>query len=102
MWNGSVFNCSSSGNEIYLLGSNLNSVTCNNGMITGKVVRSDNASVFYTSQLSITASSELIGKNVSCAQHDGTTTELIGSATIIAEGKCKINACILYSLSSLI
>ena len=58
LWSGNVFNCPSSSNEIYLLeGSFLNSVTCNNGMITGRVVRIDEASGLYTSRLSITVSS---------------------------------------------
>ena len=66
--------------------------TCNNGMITGRVVQIDEASGTYTSQLSITVSSELIGKNVSCVQDAGTAIELIGSATIIltTTGICKI------------
>ena len=99
LWSGNVFNCPSSSNEIYLLeGSFLNSVTCNNGMITGRVVRIDEASGLYTSQLSIIVSSELIGKYVSCAQDDGSTTELIGSATIIltTTGMCKFNSLYAY------
>ena len=90
MWSGSVFDCSSSGDEIHLLG-NSEPVTCNNEMITGRIVRSD-ASGFYSSQVSIIVSSELIGKNVSCAQDDGSTIELIGSASIIltTKGMCKI------------
>ena len=99
LWSGNVFNCPSSSNEIYLLeGSFLNSVTCNNGMITGRVVRIDEASGLYTSQLSIIVSSELIGKYVSCAQDDGSTTELIGSATIIltTTGMCKFNSLYTY------
>ena len=117
MWSGNAFSCSSSNNEIYLLegnfnqneslnaGSSLNSETCNNGMIMGRVIRVDKASGFYTSQLSITVlSSELIGKNVSCAQINGSTTELIGSATIIltTKGKCEIQCMylLLYPFSS--
>ena len=90
VWSRSVFNCPSSGDEIYLLGSYFNSVICNNGMITGKVVRRDDSG-FYTSQVSIIVSSELIGRNVSCAQDDG-DLELIGSATIIltTKGMCTI------------
>ena len=95
LWSGNVFNCPSSSNEIYLLeGSFLNSVTCNNRTITGRVVRINEALGLYTSQLSITVSSELIGKHVSCAQDDGSTTELVGSATIIltTTGMCKFNS----------
>ena len=98
VWRGSIFDCSSSGDEIQLLGSFLNSepVTCNNKMIMGRVVRSD-ASGFYTSQVNIIVSSELIGRNVSCAQDDG-DLELIGSATIIltTKGMCKIQ-CLYFS-----
>ena len=111
VWSGSVFNCPSSSNEIYLLessfnqneslntGSSLNLETCNNGMITGRVVRIDETSGFYTSQVSIAVlSSELTGKNVSCTQNNGSTTELIGSAPIIltTKGKCEIQ-CIYFT-----
>ena len=101
MWSGSVFNCPSSGDEIYLLGSDFNSMTCNNGMITGKVVGINEASGFYTSQVSIIVSSELIGKNVSCAQDDGYTM-VIGSATIIltTEGMCTIQYTLYTSYTS--
>jgi hypothetical protein len=92
VWRGGVFNCPSSSNEVYLLESTVNSVTCNNEMITGRVVRTDEASGFYTSQVSITIGSNLIGKNISCVEDDGSTTEIIGSATILltAEGMYKI------------
>ena len=90
VWSGSIFDCSSSGDEIQLFRNSLNSVTCNNGMITGKVVRREDSG-FYTSQVSIIVSSEWIGKNVSCAQDDGDLA-LIGSATIIltTKGMCTI------------
>ena len=38
---------------------------------------------FYTSQLNITVSSDLIGKRVLCARDVGSTIEEIGSSTII-------------------
>ena len=50
-------------------------------MITGSVAQNDEASRFYTSQLSVTVSSDLNGKNVSCAQDNGSTTE-IGSTIL--------------------
>ena len=88
IWNGSAFSCASSSNEIYLLENNyiespdtgnpLNSVTCNNGMIMGRVIQIDKGS--YTSQLNVTISSDLIGKNVSCARSFESTTEIIGSS----------------------
>lgn len=81
IWRGSAFNCASSNNEIYLLESRFDSATCNNGMITGSVAQNDEASRFYTSQLSVTVSSDLNGKNVSCAQDNGSTTE-IGSTIL--------------------
>ena len=87
VWRGNAFDCASSDNEIYLLESHFDSserssITCNNGMITGRINRIDGG--FYTSQLSVTVSSDLIGKNVSCAQSDGSTTDvLIGSPITI-------------------
>ena len=87
MWGGNAFDCASSDNEIYLLESHFNSserssITCNNGMIMGRINRIDGG--FYTSQLSVTVSSDLIGKSVSCAQSDGSTTDvLIGSPITI-------------------
>ena len=89
VWRGNAFDCASSDNEIYLLESHFNSSERSSimhmqqwDMITGRINRIDGG--FYTSQLSVTVSSDLIGKNVSCAQSDGSTTDvLIGSPITI-------------------
>ena len=38
-WTGSAFNCSSSSNEIHLLNNSVDNAPCNDGMITGQVIR---------------------------------------------------------------
>ena len=82
IWRGNAFSCASSTDEINLLESGIAQApaTCNDGAIIGRVIHTDEA--FYTSQLSVTVSSDLIGKNVSCIQDDGSTAITIGSSII--------------------
>ena len=70
VWRGSGFNCSSSSNnEILLLDSDSrleeSIARCNDGAISGQIVGIENGT--YTSQLSITISSDMIGHNIVCA-----------------------------------
>ena len=84
VWQGSALNCSS--NEITLLHRRFTSVEgtalgiCNQGSIIGRSLRVENGS-FYTSQLRVTVSSEVIGKSIRCL-HDDTNTALVGELII--------------------
>ena len=76
VWHGSAFNCS--GNDINILHSSIGSGigTCNNGAIVAQMLRATDG--FYTSQLNVTISSDMIGKSVGCAYIDEQTTSRIG------------------------
>ena len=50
----------------------LNSVACNNGSIIGRRLSVDPENITYTSQLTVTVNSNMIGKTISCEYDDGT------------------------------
>ena len=66
IWGGSAFNCSLE--EIILqhrlFPENAHG-ECNNGYIMGKSIRIDNET-YYTSQLNVTITSDVIGKSIGC------------------------------------
>lgn len=81
VWRGTVFNCSSSNNEIALLHSRFfnDSRSCNGVNIVigqGLYVEHDQ----YISQLNVTINnySALIGRNITCARDDGVVTYVVG------------------------
>ena len=80
VWRGSAFNCL--GNDINLLHSSIGSGigTCNNGAIVAQKLRATDG--FYTSQLNVTISSDVIGKSVECAYVYAQTTSRIGAQII--------------------
>ena len=84
IWRGSALDCSSSTNEIVILRSDSvnRSITCNNGeiYIVGHLVRRENNS--YVSQLSVSVSSEVIGRNISCYHEVGIDTIEIGTSQL--------------------
>ena len=86
MWQGSAFDCVSSNNEIVLLHSKFSSEgyrqICNNGAIVGRSLRVQNDS--FSSLLSVSVNSDMIGKDIRCVFDDGTTATLIGRQTITA------------------
>ena len=92
IWRGSAFNCSSSGNEIFLrfrsdsLGRS-DTRTCNDGMITGRVVDTDGD--YYTSQLNVTLDHDVIGETIECNSIDGKQNP----AVINRVGGAVINLC---------
>ena len=91
VWRGSVFNCSSTNNEIVLLHSryiynNNTSVIspCNGGAVVGQgLYAADNQ---YTSQLTINVTisnySALIERDITCAHDNGTKTHVVGCHTL--------------------
>ena len=64
--------------------------TCNNGTIIGRSLSVKNGT--YSSQLSITVTSELIGDTIECAQDNGTHIYEVGMAIINYTGESLINS----------
>lgn len=94
VWQGSAFNCAS--NEIALRHQRYSSEEgalgeCNGGSILGRSLRIAGGS-FYTSQLSVRVSHEVMGKTVECILDDiNSTSRLIGNAIVpvnITTGWC--------------
>ena len=88
LWNGTAFSCpsnsDSNNNQILLrhsgFGTERNSVgTCNGGAITGEGVSSTGG---FTSQLNVTITSDLVGRQVSCYYENGSIEILVGNSTI--------------------
>ena len=78
VWKGTVFDCPSTNNEVILFhGINFTSQTCNNKVITGRVIMVENGA--YTSQLTVRVSTEMNGSIIECAHDTGITTPVIGS-----------------------
>lgn len=65
--------------------------TCNNGAIVARgisnIAGNGTDSEWYTSQLTVTVTPELIGKNVECAYDDVINVTTIGTLNISAPGK---------------
>ena len=88
---GTAFECSDAGNEIVLFHSTTAQGECNNGAMVGRVIRTGNNS--YTSQLTVTVTTEMIGRNISCVHDNGVSAYVIGSSQLaITTGTCKCNA----------
>ena len=84
VWRGSAFNCPALGNEITFFPNRFDIETmliCNSGAIVGRTISAEND--IYTSQLTVSVSAEIIGKNISCF-HDRPSgaAELIGSSRL--------------------
>ena len=75
VWRGSAFNCPSTNNEILFLHSSSGiEKVCNDGVIVGRAIRAENDT--YISQLTVSVSAGMIGRNISC-YHDSGAAELI-------------------------
>ena len=81
IWKGVAFDCSTFNNEIVIISSLLTNGSCNNGAIVGRLVRVENDS--YTSQLTVTVSSDMIGRNISCFHEIGAYVNLIGTSLVL-------------------
>ena len=87
VWRGTAFSCGNSNDEIVLLhGRFVNGTlgTCNKGTIVGQDIRVEN-DTYYTSQLSVLVTSDIIGKSIECVlesyNNASTTVVVIGSFT---------------------
>ena len=56
--------------------------TCNNGTIVGQDIRVDN-DTYYTSQLSVLVTSDIIGESTECIHDEYANITLVGSSTIL-------------------
>ena len=54
---------------------------CNNGAIVGRLARVENDN--YTSQLTVSVSSGMIGRNISCFHEIGAYSILIGTSLVL-------------------
>ena len=91
IWQGNAFDCLSQGDVIpwshTSFGNNINATKqCSGGAIVGREVGVSEGNI-YTSQLSVTASSNLIGRTVECVHRTVSGNDnTIGSATIELTG----------------
>ena len=79
VWTGSAFNCY----EIALLHSrfmNTRTYTCNNGAIVAQSLSVEGN--YYTSQLNVTITPDIIGKTIECIVDNGTRSILLYSWVI--------------------
>ena len=84
LWRGTAFECPSSSDELILPRHYPSMKTCNNGAITGHIIHTENNT--YVSQLTVSVSAEMIGKNISCHHDSGATQNLIGSSLLTLTG----------------
>ena len=84
LWNGSVFDCPETGNELTLIHIRKFTNTlkgCNNGAILGHGVCVVENS--YTSQINITVDYSMDGKSVTCFYDNGTSIMFIGNSSLM-------------------
>ena len=83
VWTGSAFDCPRTNDSIVLrhtIKYNTTVGTCNSGIIFGKVVAVEGDC--FTSQLNISATPDLKGKNITCIQRNGNEEMIVGSEII--------------------
>ena len=102
VWKGTAFDCQSADNEVVLLHNTsstlLTAETCNNGAITGRVIKVENRN--YTSQLMVRVSAEMNGSTIVCAHDTGMDTPVINSTVVTVtkgEKSSGFMMCIQYS-----
>ena len=64
LWSGTAMDCPLTNNELIIFPTSKRPQTCNNGAITGRIIRADND--FYISQLTIVINEEINGKTIAC------------------------------------
>ena len=94
VWGGSAFNCPGTNNEIVLLHNADSTVqgSCSDSKIVASIIRVDNNSSAYTSQLTLisnnVSTTTISGQNVTCSYDSGGgETEIGVSLLAISEGK---------------
>ena len=90
VWMGDFFRCPNGRREIGLLhsdfisgqgGGEYSARICNNGNVVGRIVGAENG--YYTSQLNVTLTSDIIGQSIACAYDNG-TIHRVGSLRVAA------------------
>lgn len=94
IWKGTLFECVATNNEIVLFHEYSNGISssqrvCNNGTITGRIIRAENGT--YTSQVTITVHPEMDSRSIQCIYDsiDGTSTEIGSDILTITTGNSK-------------
>ena len=103
LWRGSALRCPNDNIEIILpLFYQMNTTnTCNNGTISGKIVRVNNGT--FTSQLNVILTDEIIGKGLVCAYDHGITdSEVTVGSLNIAESYGELYYCTIYNKTRII
>lgn len=92
IWKGSALSCPNTKNEIQLplnndrsplsnLSQNYEDVrSCNDGGITGKIIREENDT--SCSQLNVTLTDKIAGKSIKCAYDNGQSETIVGSLSL--------------------
>ena len=72
--------CPLTNNELIIFPTSKRPQTCNNGAITGRIIRADND--FYISQLTIVINEEIDGTTIGCVRDSGMHSVEIGSTML--------------------
>ena len=96
VWRGIAFDCSSSSNEMVLFQSSSDTEVCNDGAISGRIIRAENNT--YISQLTVSVSAEMVGTTISCFHDSRGTQNLIGSSLLTLTRGTYFSIHILYEL----
>ena len=95
VWRGSAINCSNK-NELFLQNQRSHK-SCSNGTITGQIRRVTTG--FYTSQLTVIITSDMIGKKIECARDNGSTeTVKIENSTVTLNAITSMCSCMSMTL----
>ena len=85
IWRGSAFNCSAAGNELplpFLHSSSGTDITCNDGAISGRIIRAENNTYISQLMITVTVGAEIIGTMINSYHDSRGTQNLIGSSLI--------------------
>ena len=101
VWRGSAFNCAL--NDITLFHSAYKSEhgaigMCNNGAIMAQSLGVEDS--YYTSQLNVNVSSNMIGKTIMCVNVLNLTSEMVHFLTTINNQTGKLWLCMIYTINS--
>lgn len=107
VWKGSAFDCPDKNDTVNLVHSQFStenaraSGTCNNGMIVGYGIKVEDDC--FTSQLNVTVTSDLDGKDIICVHDNGSSELVIGNVTIdvISDTLLNFNNMLIITLSLL-
>ena len=87
MFQGDLLDCNNSSNEIVLAHNRFDMPSgitriCNNGRVRGHSLPINGSEPYYTSQLHVMVSPDMIGKSIKCINDNGSTIKEIGNFSI--------------------